>query len=159
MAHGAREGPTLTVLSGVHAVEYTPVEAVLRLADSVDASDLSSTLIMLPVVNTEGFHARKPYENSLDHLNQNRVFPGDQEGSITRRVAHAVFTQFAARSTHLVDLHSAELVDAGVEISACISIAEPQGLVGEAENLGVRLVHTSQYLIDRVNEGYTIMNF
>jgi hypothetical protein len=52
-----------------------------------------------------------------------------------------------------------ELVDAGVEVSACISIAEPQGLVGEAENLGVRLVHASQYLIDRVNEGYTIMNF
>jgi hypothetical protein len=108
-AHGAWEGPTLTVLSGVHAVEYAPVEAVLRLADSVDASDLSGTLIMLPVVNTEGFHARKPYENQLDHLNQNRVFPGDPEGSVTRRVAHAVFNHFAARSTHLVDLHSADL--------------------------------------------------
>jgi uncharacterized protein len=109
VAHGVNDGPTVTVLSGVHAMEYAPVEAVLRLADIVDASNLSGTLIILPVVNTEGFHARKPYENQLDHLNQNRVFPGDPEGSMTRRVAHAVFTHFAARSTHLVDLHSADL--------------------------------------------------
>jgi len=109
VAHGSRDGPTLGVLSGVHGVEWAPVEAVLRLIDSVDASDLSGTLIMLPVVNTEGFHARKSYENTLDHLNQNRVFPGDPEGSMTKHVAHAVFTSFVARCTHLVDLHSADL--------------------------------------------------
>jgi predicted deacylase len=109
IAHGARSGPTLGVLSGVHGVEWAPVEAVLRLIDSVDASDLSGTLMMLPVVNTEGFHARKPYENILDHLNQNKVFPGDPEGPMTKRVAHAVFTHFVARCTHLVDLHSADL--------------------------------------------------
>jgi predicted deacylase len=109
VAHGLRDGPTLGVLSGVHGVEWAPVEAVLRLIDSVDASGLSGTLIMLPVVNTEGFHARKPYENALDHLNQNRVFPGDPEGSMTRRVADVVFANFVARCTHLVDLHSADL--------------------------------------------------
>jgi predicted deacylase len=43
VAHGARDGPTLGVLSGVHGVEWAPVEAVLRLIDSVDASDLSGT--------------------------------------------------------------------------------------------------------------------
>jgi predicted deacylase len=109
VANGVKEGPTLTVLGGVHAVEYAPIESILRLADSVDPRDINGTLIMLPVVNTEGFHSRKPYDNQLDHLNQNKVFPGDPEGSITRRVAHSVFTHFVSRSTHLVDLHSADL--------------------------------------------------
>jgi hypothetical protein len=109
VVNGFRPGPVLTVLSGVHAVECTPVEAVLRLAKSVEPADISGTLIMVPIVNTEGFHTRKPYSNQLDHLNQNKVFPGDPEGSMTRRVAHAVFDSFVSRSDYLVDCHSADL--------------------------------------------------
>ena len=107
--NGITEGPVLTVLSGVHSIEYAPIEAVLRLADNIEAKHLRGTLILLPVVNTEGFHARKSYENQLDHLNQNKVFTGDPEGSMTRRVANTVFKQFVAKSSHLADLHSADL--------------------------------------------------
>ena len=109
VVNGVKPGPVLTVLSGVHAVECTPVEAVLRLGTSVEPADISGTLLLVPVVNTEGFHARKPYSNQLDHLNQNKVFPGDPEGSMTRRVAHAVFDSFVCKSDYLVDCHSADL--------------------------------------------------
>ncbi len=109
VVNGAEQGPVLTVLSGVHAVECTPVEAVLRLADSVEPADIRGTLVLVPVVNTEGLHARKPYGNQLDRLNQNKVFPGDPEGSMTRRVAHAVFDGFVSKSDYLVDCHSADL--------------------------------------------------
>ena len=107
--NGLREGPILTVLSGIHALECAPIEAVLRLAEEISPEDTSGTLLLLPVVNTEGFHARKPYHNQLDHLNQNKVFPGDPESSITKRVAHAVFSQFVSKSNYLVDCHSADL--------------------------------------------------
>jgi predicted deacylase len=109
IVNGEKSGPTLTVLSGVHAIECAPIEAVLRLADSVEPKNLSGTLIIIPIVNTEGFHARKPYHNQLDHLNQNRVFPGDPEASITKRVANTVFENFVSRSEYLVDCHSADL--------------------------------------------------
>nr|MBC8463155.1 succinylglutamate desuccinylase/aspartoacylase family protein [Candidatus Bathyarchaeota archaeon] len=107
--NGAKDGPTLTILGGVHAVECTPVEAIYRLADSIDPVELSGTLILVPVVNTEGFHARKPYHNILDHLNQNKVFPGDAEASITRRVAFHVFDKFVSKSDALIDAHSADI--------------------------------------------------
>jgi predicted deacylase len=109
VVNGGEQGPVLTVLSGVHALECAPVEAVLRLADSVEPAYVSGTLALVPVVNTEGFHARKPYSNQLDHLNQNKVFPGDPDGSMTRRVAHAVFHHFVSKSDYLVDCHSADL--------------------------------------------------
>jgi len=109
VVNGAERGPVLTVLSGVHALECAPVEAVLRLADSVEPTDITGILALVPVVNTEGFHARKPYSNQLDHLNQNKVFPGDPDGSVTRRVAHAVFHHFVSKSDYLVDCHSADL--------------------------------------------------
>jgi hypothetical protein len=107
--NGLREGPKLTILSGIHALECAPIEAVLRLAEEISPKDTSGTLFLLPVVNTEGFHARKPYHNQLDHINQNKVFPGDPESSITKKVAHTVFSQFVSKSDYLVDCHSADL--------------------------------------------------
>lgn len=107
--NGEKDGPTLTVLSGVHALECAPVEAVLRLADDLNPEDISGAVLFVPVVNTEGFHARKPYHNHLDNLNQNQVFPGDPESSITKRVAHKIFNEFVSKSDYLVDCHSADL--------------------------------------------------
>ena len=107
--NGVGPGPTLCVLGGVHALECAPVEALLRLGREMDARNLGGRLILVPVVNTEGFHRRTPYHNDLDHLNQNRVFPGDLTGSMTRRVASTVFDQFVSKADYLVDAHSADL--------------------------------------------------
>ncbi|MFH1180455.1 MAG: succinylglutamate desuccinylase/aspartoacylase family protein [Candidatus Bathyarchaeota archaeon] len=107
--NGAKKGPTVTILAGVHAVECAPVEAVYRLAETVKPEKLTGTLILVPIVNTEGFHARQPYHNQLDHLNQNKVFPGDPEASITKRVAYQVFEHFVSKSDVLIDAHSADL--------------------------------------------------
>ncbi|MCW4049876.1 MAG: succinylglutamate desuccinylase/aspartoacylase family protein [Candidatus Bathyarchaeota archaeon] len=109
VVNGVNSGPTLTVLSGVHGIECAPVEAVLRLARNVEPMDINGTLILVPIVNTEGFHARKPYHNQLDHQNQNKVFPGDKKASITKRVAFSVFEAFVSKSDYLVDCHSADL--------------------------------------------------
>lgn len=107
--NGVKSGPVVTILAGVHAIECAPVEAVYRLVDTIESDQLSGTLILVPVVNTEGFHARQPYHNQLDHLNQNKVFPGDPEASITKRVAYHVFEHFVSKSDVLIDAHSADL--------------------------------------------------
>ena len=107
--NGTREGPVVTILGGVHAVECAPVESIYRLSEDICPDDLAGTLILVPIVNTEGFHARQPYHNQLDHLNQNRVFPGDPEASITKRVAYHVFEHFVSKSDVLIDAHSADL--------------------------------------------------
>lgn len=107
--NGTKKGSTVTILGGVHAVECAPVEAIFRLAEKIKPEELSGTLILVPIVNTEGFHARKPYHNQLDHLNQNKVFPGDPEASITKRVAYHVFEHFVSKSDLLIDAHSADL--------------------------------------------------
>ncbi|TRO50543.1 hypothetical protein E2P71_10380, partial [Candidatus Bathyarchaeota archaeon] len=106
---GVKEGRVVTILAGIHAIECAPVEAVYRLADTIEPNQLSGTLVLVPVVNTEGFHARQPYHNQLDHLNQNKVFPGDPEASITKRVAHYIFEHFVSKSDVLIDAHSADL--------------------------------------------------
>ena len=107
--NGSQKGPTLTILSGVHSIEAAPIEATLSLTKLIDPKELKGKVIAIPVVNTEGFHIRKPYENLIDHLNQNKVFPGEPTGSITRQVAHIIFKEFVSKSDYLIDCHSADL--------------------------------------------------
>jgi hypothetical protein len=107
--NGFFPGPTLCVLGGVHSIECAPIEGLLRIIEELDPSTLMGRLIIVPFVNTTGFNARTPYDNPWDHLNQNRVWPGDPEGPLTKRVAHAVWTEFLGRADAVVDAHSADL--------------------------------------------------
>ena len=51
------------------------------------------------------------------------------------------------------------LVEAGVEVASCMSIAIPLGLEEETRSLGVKCVHASVYVAQCTSEGYTIMTF
>lgn len=52
-----------------------------------------------------------------------------------------------------------DLKRAGVEVASCVSIAEPLGLAEDTRALGIELVHASEFVAERVSEGYTIMTF
>jgi hypothetical protein len=52
-----------------------------------------------------------------------------------------------------------ELVGAGVEVASCISIARPLGLEEGTRELGIKMVHASVYVAERVSEGYTVITF
>ena len=107
--NGPFPGLTLSVLGGVHSIECTPIEGLLRIIEELDPSTMRGRLIIVPVVNTTGFNSRASYENPWDHLNQNKIWPGDPEGSITKRVAHVVWTEFLSKADAVVDAHSADL--------------------------------------------------
>jgi uncharacterized protein len=107
--NGREVGKVLTILGGVHALECAPVEAIYRLAEDIKPEQVRGAIILVPIVNTEGFQARQPYHNQLDHLNQNKVFPGSPETSLTNQVAYSVFEHFVSKSDVLIDAHSADL--------------------------------------------------
>jgi predicted deacylase len=107
--NGFFPGSTLCVIGGVHSLECTPIEGLLRIIEELDPSTLMGRLIIVPVVNTTGFNERTPYDNPWDHLNQNRVWPGDPEGPLTKKVAHAVWAEFLSKADAVVDAHSADL--------------------------------------------------
>jgi len=63
------------------------------------------------VVNTDGFSARAAFNNPIDYVNQNRVFPGDETGTMSRRVAHALFDEFVSKADALIDSHGGDLTE------------------------------------------------
>ncbi len=116
---GANPGPVLFVGSGVHGGEYPPIEAVIRLANSLDAASLTGTAICMPVLNIPAFRSRTPFVCPIDNVNPNRVFPGDPSGTYSEQMTHALINEFVAHADAYLDLHGGDIPEALVPFSIC----------------------------------------
>jgi hypothetical protein len=109
---GAADGPQLTVISGVHGCEYASMAGVRRWAAALDPARLRGRVRAVPVLNITGFRARAPFVVPEDGKNLNRCFPGNPDGTLAERLAHAAFTEFILGADGLVDAHCGDLVEA-----------------------------------------------
>ena len=105
MCVGARNGHTVLITAGIHGDEYEGPAAVIGLTKTFRPENVSGVVIAIPVVNPLAFAAGSRTTPD-DGLNLARVFPGNPNGSITERLAYAVFTKFVSRANYLIDLHS-----------------------------------------------------
>ena len=109
---GAADGPRLTVLAGVHGCEYAPMAAVRRWTRALAGRELRSSVRAVPVLNLPSFRARTPFLVPDDGKNLNRCFPGNPDGTLADRLAHAAFTQLIQGSDALIDVHAGDMVEA-----------------------------------------------
>src|SRR5215470_520676 len=111
-AAGPRDGPKLTVIAGVHGCEYASMAAVRQWSADLAAMNLRGSVRVVPVLNLPAFRARSPFVVPEDGKNLNRCFPGDPDGTLADRLAHAAFTQLIAGSDALIDAHCGDLPEA-----------------------------------------------
>lgn len=104
VVHGLRPGPVLCLTAGIHGDELNGVETVRRIIHGVDPTQLSGTLIGVPIVNLFGFSSGSRY--LPDRRDLNRYFPGTRVGSIASRIAKSFFTSVVAKCEGLVDFHT-----------------------------------------------------
>jgi hypothetical protein len=107
--HGARRGAVLAVASGAHGTEYASILAVERLIETVNAADVSGTLILLPLINVPSFEKITPHVNPTDNKSMNRFYPGDPKGTQTDRASFIVTKEVVEKCDHLIDLHGGDL--------------------------------------------------
>jgi uncharacterized protein len=105
VVNGARPGPVLGLLAGTHGSEYPPILAMQRLRATIDPKDLSGTIVIVHVANMVSFLGRTVYYSPVDHKNQNRVYPGRQDGTLSERVADTISRDVISRTDYLIDLH------------------------------------------------------
>ncbi len=108
---GASDGPTVTLIAGIHGAEYTPIDAVMRFCQALDPATLRGRLVGVPVVNLPAFWERTPFVCPRDGKNLNRVFPGDPAGSFSDVLAHYMFNRVIRHGDYLIDLHAGDLVE------------------------------------------------
>ena len=109
---GLADGPTLTVIAGVHGCEYASMAGVRRWLRTLEARALRGRVRAVPVLNVTAFAARTPFVVPEDGKNLNRSFPGDPAGTLAERLAYDAFTQLIRGSDAYVDAHCGDLVEA-----------------------------------------------
>lgn len=103
--NGVSKGPKLIVSAGIHGDEVNGIEVCFQLSQTIEPKDIRGTLILLPICNPLAFNA-KHRSTPIDELDLNRCFPGNKKGSITNKIAYALFESVFKRGDYIVDLHS-----------------------------------------------------
>jgi len=109
VAHGAKPGPVLAIVAGAHGTEYASIVAVERLIATIDAAQLSGTVILVPLVNIPSFEKMVPHLNPVDGKNMNRFYPGRMDGTQTERASFLITKQVVEPCDHLIDMHGGDL--------------------------------------------------
>ena len=104
VSRSVKDGPVLLLTSGLHGNETNGIEIVRRLITSGKADPLCGTVIAVPIVNIYGFLQQERY--LPDGKDLNRSFPGNKNGSLASRVAHAIVNQILPLADYGVDFHT-----------------------------------------------------
>jgi uncharacterized protein len=111
-AKGAKDGPHLALIGGIHGCEYSSIAAVTRVMAELDTSELAGTITAVPVVSMQSFRRRSPFVVPEDGKNLNRCFPGSYDGSYTDVLARSIFDTLIAPADAVLDLHGGDMVEA-----------------------------------------------
>jgi len=103
--HGAEPGPTVFVSGAVHGDEIVGTAVIQHLAQQIDPSRLSGTVLLVPVTNIFGFLNRSRY--LPDRRDLNRSFPGSVSGSLASQLAQVFFSEVVQRASLGIHIHTA----------------------------------------------------
>jgi predicted deacylase len=104
LTFGGGEGPSVAVVAGLHGNELNGIHSLNVLAATLRMARLHGTVHVFPVVNTFGLDQgtkRWPF----DDQDINQAFPGDPDGSVVQRIAHALLEH--TQADVCLDVHSA----------------------------------------------------
>jgi uncharacterized protein len=106
---GPKPGPTLALVAGAHGTEYASIIALEKLIQELNPTEVSGTVIIIPLVNIASFEQKVPHVNPVDGKSMNRFYPGNPNGTQTERAAWAVTKQVVEKSDYLIDLHGGDV--------------------------------------------------
>ena len=99
------DGPTALLTGANHGDEYEGPIALQHLAQTLELSDVTGRVIIIPALNYPAFRAGTR-TSPIDKGNMNRIFPGRPDGSITEKIADYIQRVIVAMSDIVVDIHA-----------------------------------------------------
>lgn len=103
--NGKEDGESILIMGGIHSAEYVGIQSAIELARELDPKNVKGKIIILPLVNTNGFEHRTISMVYDDGKNLNRVFPGKKEGTLADKIAYTIEKDIYSQINYLVDLH------------------------------------------------------
>jgi predicted deacylase len=109
LINGVNEGKNMLITAGIHGCEYLGIEAINQLVREIDPKKIFGKIIFVHVSNTSGFFSRVPGIVPEDGNNLNRVFPGNNNGSVSEKIAYILTNEFQNKVDFYIDLHGGDL--------------------------------------------------
>lgn len=101
----AGDGPRVGLCAAIHGDEPTGWYILYRFLQELSQLDFRGSIVVLPVANPLAFAGRSRH-TPIDSLNLNRVFPGDDGGWVSEKLAAAIVRDFLPEIDLLVDFHA-----------------------------------------------------
>ena len=139
------DGPVVVVSGAVHGDEYEGPVVIAELVRQIQASDVQGQLILLPSFNAPAMRVGRR-TSPIDHLNLNRVFPGDDFGAPTQQIARYVVEHIFSRADFYLDLHA----------GGRTLIIEPSAHVVMADDMDPALARANARLAEVFGVGVTV---
>lgn len=99
------DGPTVLITGANHGDEYEGPLALVQLAATLTAANLSGRVILIPFMNMPAFVAGKR-TSPIDGGNMNRAFPGRPDGTVTEKIADYFQRYLLPMADVVLDFHS-----------------------------------------------------
>ena len=99
------DGPTALLTGANHGDEYEGPVALMELAATLDPSDVSGRVIIVPAFNYPAFRAGTR-TSPIDKGNLNRSFPGAPDGTVTQKIADYFQRTLVPMADIVLDFHS-----------------------------------------------------
>lgn len=105
---GKETGKTLVITAGVHGCEYVGIQTARRLWEDLKCEEMKGQVIILPLINKEGFYEEAKRIVPGDGQNLNNAFPGDYKGTISKKISHIIEKEIYSHSDFIIDLHGGD---------------------------------------------------
>ena len=99
------EGPTALLTGANHGDEYEGLVALMELAATLDPTDVTGRIIIVPAFNYPAFRAGTR-TSPIDTGNMNRAFPGAPDGTVTQKIADYFQRTLVPMADLVLDFHS-----------------------------------------------------
>jgi predicted deacylase len=106
--NGVDTGPTLVASAAMHGTEVLGTIALSRFFRDADPEQFKGTFIGAPILNTWAFEAQHRVATLQEYFgvgDLEQLFPGDERGYISDRIAYAYMNEIARRADCLLDFH------------------------------------------------------
>jgi uncharacterized protein len=102
---GTSPGPTVGISAMIHGDEIEGLLILRELWNTIEPSELSGTLVLLPVANPLALDAISR-NTPVDMLDLNRNFPGAPAGWLSEQLAWVISQEYLSRIDQYIDIHA-----------------------------------------------------
>ena len=103
IVNGDSAGKTLYIQAASDGNELNGVGVIRELVPRLDASQISGTILIVGIANMHAFQVAE-HRNPIDDTKLNRVYPGDEYGTSSERIAAKTF-EAVQKADLVLDLH------------------------------------------------------